>query len=570
MWIEGQSQPSYETQPINNELQNEQTDSLEQISEFFESNDLDTSIMKQSYDAFSQSQKDFIIKAYQKMQINPDLVMEIMELPYDDESFTFFQESLSLYIDIDDSKIIVNNNDKEISNNDKEISNNYEEISNNELSQLRYIELHNEYSKYFEDNWLYNDSDINTIKEFFLDWDKVNAFLIYVRDNHQDKFEYVYNKLNELNNLGVIQVSGLKPLEEYLSEKVDKKPLNYPNWITNPSGEWSMENGVYTIWNEKIDYNEKPPVKYLKSGKYELKSTDINDREIKQLRSEIFVLENTLDNNKTLLERNSQSLEQNRSFLENVNKATEFNQNSLNVLKQRTENESDTTLKSQILEAIDSYEESPDKSNLDSLKDILSKKPSIQIAETIALEAKVIEQEAKLDRMKLQLETKQEQFTKNVLERDEVAKSRLKILQNMTQWSVDQAPLEEIFTEMNNSSLQIDLWNGMIVSGFDLDTFEISGSGIPQWIHEDINNKKNDEIIARMMNVMFSWNPDKPIDLQTIYTWMPIFKDEAWKDISSTFSGNMRNELWLDPRKYMRDNIENHNSWSTKENNTEK
>jgi hypothetical protein len=57
--------------------------------------------MKQSYDSFSQSQKDFIIKAYQEIQKNPDLAMEIMELPYDNESFTFFQESLSLYVSIE-------------------------------------------------------------------------------------------------------------------------------------------------------------------------------------------------------------------------------------------------------------------------------------------------------------------------------------------------------------------------------------------------------------------------------------------------------------------------------------
>jgi hypothetical protein len=58
----------------------------------------------------------------------------------------------------------------------------------------------------------------------------------------------------------------------------------------------------------------------------------------------------------------------------------------------------------------------------------------------------------------------------------------------------------------------------MMVSGFDLETFEISGSGIPQGLHEDIKNKTNDEIIARMMNVMFSGHPEKPIDLETIYT----------------------------------------------------
>jgi hypothetical protein len=73
-----------------------------------------------------------------------------------------------------------------------------------------------------------------------------------------------------------------------------------------------------------------------------------------------------------------------------------------------------------------------------------------------------------------------------------------------------------------------------------------------------------------MMNVMFSGHPEKPIDLETIYTWMPVFKNEAWKDISSTFGDTKRKELWLNPHQYMRDNIEKYNSWAIMDSSTEK
>jgi len=593
-WFENKPDNWNENLEFNNE-QEQNVDMLETISSFFDDNFIEIEEFQNSFNSFSLEQKDFIQNSFNSLNENfPDELLNAVEasdwLPYDNKSFNVFEKQITellqkLWIV---SKLELEWKQEETKLNEENKKLNEEENKLNELVNIEKREKISALSSKIRESYSTVEIDGKMVDEIYQglegEWyEKDKKFiekywaklLAYVQEHRSpEEFNSLYSDLKTAQ-----EVYGLE-IEWFDLLKTDIDSDTTPEPVENLIKEYAIDNSQYSItevdwniltyWNQKIDFWEKPPVKYITNGNFELKSWELNYKIDKQLRSEIFVLENSLENNKTLLENNSQALEQYRGFLENVNNATEFNQNSLNVLKQRAENENDATLKSQILEAIDNYEESPDQSSLDSLKDILSKKPSIKIVEAIELEAKVIEQEAQLARMKLQLETKQEQFRQQVLERDEVASSKLKILQNMTQGSVDQAPLEELFTEMNESSLQIDIWNGMIVSGFDLDTFEISGSGIPQWIHEDITNKKNDEIIARMMNVMFSGNPEQPIDLETIYTWMPVFKDESWEDISSTFSDNMRNKLWLDPRKYMRDNIEKYNSWTVMENNTEK
>jgi hypothetical protein len=46
--------------------------------------------------------------------------------------------------------------------------------------------------------------------------------------------------------------------------------------------------------DQKIDFGEKPPVKYITNGDFELKSGELDYKVDKQLRSDIFVLEHKI------------------------------------------------------------------------------------------------------------------------------------------------------------------------------------------------------------------------------------------------------------------------------------
>lgn len=590
----------------NNEIK-QKVPTLEQMSDFFEYNFFEIENFQNSYEAFSTEQKSYIEKSFELLneeysQEFTDAILNADGLPYNDESFEVFKNEIDQVLisqGFDSSSWALSNNtgnwynendiiqkikateDKDQATEDKDQVTNWVEFSNYEKkekisalsSKIResysIVEIDgkmvDEIYQGLEGEWY--EKDKKFIEKY---WAKL---LAYVQEHRSpEEFNSLYSDLKTAQEVYGLEIAWLKPLNEYTkATEIPKTPgwievVKY--WLDTSKFHISRVEWDSLIYGEqKIDFGENPPVKYIKNGNFELKSTELDYKVDKQLRSEIFVLENSLEGKKEYLESVSDEKSIYENFIGKIWDQTEFDEASLQYFEKQftsaTWSEVENAMSESIDKAIDNYRSNPNEETLQNLKISLTKKIQFKLSNIREIEKTFSTDQARLDQLKLQLETKQEQFTQQVLERDEVAKSRLKILQNMTQGSVDQAPLEEIFTEMNESSLQIDIWNGMIVSGFDLDTFEISGSGIPQWIHEDISNKKNDEIIARMMNVMFSGNPDQPIDLETIYTWMPVFKDESWEDISSTFSDNMRNKLWLDPRKYMRDNIEKYNSWES-------
>ena len=527
MSIEGQNFSSIENQPLNNEIQNETPDSLEQISAFFESHDFDTSYLQNSYEAFSSEQKEFLMQAYKAIQNNPDLLMEIMELPYDNDSFIFFRDSLWTYIElwntIDWNNWNSNNETDNYNNIVKENESQEDKIKDvkevDKLTELEKQKINNvyqellkdwDYKEFFNDNNLDKSADIEEIKSFFAKEENVIALFELAETKWPQAVEKLYNDLTTLNNLPNFSVAGL----EKFSIDVPKQPKPTPEpiievWLDTSKFHISRVEWDSLIYgDQKIDFGENPPVKYIKSGNFELKSGELDYKVDKQLRSDIFVLEHKIPQiDEKISSLESQKL-QSMDYSVNMQKVTNFNQETLDFLFEQTLKDENNPLKNEIKNAIEAVGWDNNSQNTEKLKSLLienskRKEHEINILLTDLNSQKHLA-ELKLDTMKDKLDAMRDAFKQKVLEKDEKVRD---VLQFVNQIWLDlinpQARLEQLFTELQQNSLKVP-WLSLDPKKIDLANGRFGESDMEQ------STDKWKENLIKFFNKMVSWNTDEP------------------------------------------------------------
>lgn len=526
MWIEGQNFSSIENQPLNNEVQNEKTDTIEQISAFFESHDFDTSYLQNSYEAFSPEQKEFLIQAYKAIQNNPDLLMEIMELPYDEDSFIFFRDSLWTYIELWNTINLENwnsNNETDNYNNTvKEYESQKGKINDNEeidkLTESEKQKINNvyqellkdwEYKEFFNKNGLDKYSDFEEIKSFFANVENVRALFELAEAKWPQAVEKLYNDLTTLNNLPNFSVAGLENFSIELKQPKPTPEAITEVWLDTTNFHITETQGSALIYgDQKIDFGEKPPVKYITNGDFELKSVELDYKVDKQLRSDIFVLEHKipkLENQISNLESNMSKLD---SFSQNLSQMDSFNEQTLDYLYEQFLREHGNPLRNDILWTINTQGEI-DMGRLKSLllEDNENKKQELLININDKKEL-LQEQKTQLQLMKQKLSDMQNAFKEQVLEKDEKVR---KILEFVWQIWLDliqpQSRLDQIFRELKDNSLKI--------SGLNLDPqkIDLANGRFGESDMEQSTDKWKINLI-KFFNKMISWDTNQPHDVQ--------------------------------------------------------
>ena len=572
MSIEGQNFSSIENQPLNNEIQNETPDNLEQISAFFESHDFDTSYLQNSYEAFSSEQKEFLIQVYNAIQNNPDLLMEIMELPYDKDSFEMFQDTINTYLEMNwlepihfdtnnpniitwerpNSSIKKWNGDiyfkweeiksewEEKKAEWEEIKSEWEEIQeqqNNENITSEKLDVNTEsekqkinnvyqellkdweYKEFFNDNKLDKYSDIDTIKSFFAKEENVIALFKLAEEKWPQAVEKLYNDLTTLNNLPNFSVAGL---EKFSIELKQLKPTPEPIievWLDTSQFHISRVEWDSLIYgDQKIDFGENPPVKYITNGNFELKSTKLDYKVDKQLRSDIFVLEHKIPQfDEKISSLESQKLKS-MEYSVNMQNVTSFNEKTLDFLFDRTIEDKNSPLKNEIKNAIETVGRDNNSQNTEKLKSLLienSKKKEQEINILLTeLNSQKHLAELKLDMMKDKLDAMREAFKQKVLEKDEKVRNVIKFVNQIGLDLINpQSRLEQLFTELQQNSLK--------VPGLSLDPkkIDLANGRFGESDMEESTDKWQINLI-KFFNKMISGNTDEPHNIeQFISVW---------------------------------------------------
>ena len=557
--MESQSFNGNENLEISNE-QKEKVDKLQEISTFFEDNFFETTEFQKSFYSFSPEQQDFINDSFAQLNENyPDellnVAIETDGLPYDQESFTKFQEEIiKLLKDIwldkaiqdysknDSVENVESNIETKESNIETKESNIETKESNDRSNEIKEIEIsalsekiRNTYSQ-VEIDWVLQDVQLKDTQWNLLnldnlyqsiEWEWVEKdikfielywakLLEYIAQNgSKEQFESLYRDLENVQLQYWIVIEGFDAISTWNVKSIDT-PNSIPTeenaikyWLDTSQFHISRVEWDSLIYgDQKIDFGENPPVKYIKGWNFELKSGELDYKVDKQLRSDIFVLEHKIPQiDEKISSLESQKL-QSMDYSVNMQKVTNFNQETLDFLFEQTLKDENNPLKNEIKNAIEAVGWDNNSQNTEKLKSLLienSKKKEHEINILLTeLNSQKNLAELKLDTMKDKLDAMRDAFKQKVLEKDEKVRD---VLQFVNQIWLDlinpQARLEQLFTELQQNSLKVP-WLSLDPKKIDLANGRFGESDMEQ------STDKWKENLIKFFNKMVSWNTDEP------------------------------------------------------------
>lgn len=582
-WIENQSFSQNESINIQSEI-NESTDKLQEISDFFEWKGYDIIDFQDAYDSFSDTQKKFIDQIYQEIQIqenNQDrtLLDNLLDLPFDEDTFVFFQGDMEIYIALDDAndkgewgrditekwnqvkqldeKITVTLTNKK-NNSTKEAKELEKEEENITKSKIIFEDLYKNYNVFFKGRWLEKWTSIEEIKSFFENPENVEAFLNDVKKNNPEEFTNVYNQLVELNSLGYINIQWLSAVQEYIgwgTEKAksftDSQIIKY--WLDTSEFRVSrMEWDVLIYGDQKIDFWVKPPVKYITSGEFELQSATLDFKVDKQTRKEIFILEKTIPKTQNKIWLIRDKITNADAFMREINSQPNFTEQTLDYLYKQYSKENKNPLKQEVLHAIDTCDNAPDdiwhsnalKKLLESDTDNKKVELNTQVTQTEEL---LVNQESTLARLKLKLSIQIDTFKKSVLEQDEKTREVLDFITSIGLNLIPQSIFNQLITELQTWALRID--------GIKLDPQNLDLENGRFWESDnESGGTKWKENLVKFYNKMISGDTGEPLDF-TKFIWIL-----SWKEDPTIFKERLKkygiiNDLWEPLLSKIRNNI---------------
>lgn len=565
-WIESQSFNGNENLEIHNQGI-EAVDKLQEISAFFEDNFFETTEFQNSFYSFSTEQQAFINDSFAQLNENyPDellnVVIETDGLPYDQESFTKFQEEIikllkdiwlekaiqdyskngsvenvESNLEIKESNLETKESNletKELNLETKESNDRNNEMKEAEISTLS-EKIRNTYSQ-VEIDWVLQDVQLKDpqwnlknldnlyqaiewewvekdIKFIELYWAKLLEYI--AQNGSKEQFESLYRDLENAQLQYWIVIEGFDTISTWNEKSIDT-PNTIPDeenaikhWLDTSDFHITETQGSALIYgDQKIDFSEKPPVKYITNGDFELKSGELDYKVDKQLRSDIFVLEHKipkLENQISNLESNMSKLD---SFSQNLSQMDSFNEQTLDYLYEQFLREHGNPLRNDILWTINTQGEI-DMGRLKSLllEDNENKKQELLININDKKEL-LQEQKTQLQLMKQKLSDMQNAFKEQVLEKDEKVR---KILEFVWQIWLDliqpQSRLDQIFRELKDNSLKI--------SGLNLDPqkIDLANGRFGESDMEQSTDKWKINLI-KFFNKMISWDTNQPHDVQ--------------------------------------------------------
>ena len=160
---------------------------------------------------------------------------------------------------------------------------------------------------------------------------------------------------------------------------------------------------------------------------------------------------------------------------------------------------------------------------------------------------------------------------KKASEKNLETKETLKIIEAFWIDKIWQHVIEDFLDRFNTSSTVLRLPDWRVVSQLSLSPFKIEWSGLSSWEDDWIENAKNRELLAMLINTSISWNPEYPINTNSI-DWAilaPTFIKENREEISKSQLQDYINEkLWVNrganPSVKMMENIEANNKNTNK------
>ncbi len=559
MWVESNNNwLDYIENPNNN---------LSQLLSLFESKGLETESFNYFYEISDIDEQKEILDYFNKSIDNKDLLAFLDEewFPSDFEEFNTLKNKFKI---LDNWEKLLKDkiNKHEYSeSNEKQTNNIFRDLLEKNLDFFHWTNL----SKIKD-----NKEFVKSMIEFLQEEDRYLELLEKSAEKWEEEFENTYTSLKSLEKLW-----GNFSL---LDQKVDSIKLEFIIRKKNPyyskenisiwliiDWSWKLEKDGDTIsyWDQKIDFWEKPPVKYIVwKNWFEIKSSKLDFKLDRKIKKEIQDKQTEIKNNKEKITKIDENLSKLTNQKNNIDNLDLTNQSTLDDIKSNYPNTKLETKIDQILEHDLSQEvnlsnPNQERSILENhlkqiLKDIINTKINDLNISKLELENTNTKLENKVWELKSKQETQLKNYEEKIKEKDKNTRKVSEVYTDLLQDSIDNKLFQEIIWRIKPSN-PIYLSNWKIITNINLETLEITWSWLSLIDKANHTWPVNKKYFAETMNIILSWDPNYPINIDSMDSINTTFKDTTWKNIDRVvFSSWVKNRLWTQALSVMINNIE--------------
>lgn len=551
------------------EINKNTTDSLTELLSFFESKGLDKDEFNDFYEELDKSKQKEVLDYFNSMRNNENLLTFLW-----DEWFMLIVDDFNL---LKNKFPIKNNNWLEKHKIDLE-------GDKKAIYILRKL-YEEDYKDFFEWSGLDNIKDDGTFLKAIIEFlqssenwiTKYEELLKLSEKKWEQEFTRVSNILLSLSK----NPSFTFP---WLEERVDRTKLKFfsnkknpyywneniiPLWvIIDWKSKIKTDWDTIIYWDQKVDFSEKPPVKYIVwENWFEIKSWQLDFKFDKSSKKEIAKFEKEFrQNQQKITEINWEItwLELQRNNLENLDLQ---NQDVLDSIRWNFQNS--TKINAKIDEILwvnvtTQIEWTNNWTELDrletELKEIIISYINEKISALTSTRNEIKARNSELGDITSALKEKEREKLKKYGERvksnDERARKITSIYTDLLGDSINNTYFKEIISRISPSN-PIYLSGWKIITWINLETFEITWSWLQIIDKSEYTGSLNKKYLAETMNVILSWNPKYPINLDSMDNTNTTFVDESWNNISrAIFISKIKESLSSQPIAVMINNIE--------------